>query len=90
MSKLSEAKTLGGVSSMASKLGVSIFCTSGLLYLIGAALTIVLVGFLLIFVALILNVVWFFSIPDKAPMTAPYPPPLLLPQSRSPAFLPPS
>jgi len=53
--------------SVASKIGVPMFGTAGLLYLIGAALTIVLVGFLLIFVAEILNIVAFFSIPDQPP-----------------------
>lgn len=51
--------------SIAAKLGVSMFGTAGLLYLIGAALSIILVGFVLIFVAQILNVVAFFSIPDQ-------------------------
>jgi uncharacterized membrane protein len=53
--------------SIASKLGVSMFATSGLLYLIGSALTIILVGFVLIFVSEILNIVAFFSIPDQLP-----------------------
>ncbi|MDV3293677.1 MAG: DUF996 domain-containing protein [Nitrososphaerales archaeon] len=60
----------------AKKLGVSMFGTAGLLYLIGAALTIVLVGFVLLFVALILNIVAFFSIPDQPmPMQASQPQP---------------
>jgi uncharacterized membrane protein len=52
-------------SSMSQKLGVGMFATTGLVYLIGAALTIVIVGFIILFVALILNVVAFFSIPDQ-------------------------
>ena len=60
--------------SMASKLGVSMFGTAGLLYLIGAALTIVLVGIVIIFIAEILNIVAFFSIPDQLP-AAPQPQP---------------
>lgn len=55
--------------SMASKLGVPMFGTAGLLYLIGAALTIVLVGFILILIGEILNVVAFFSIPEQQPQT---------------------
>lgn len=62
--------------STAKKLGVSMFGTAGLLYLIGAALTIVLVGFVLLLIALILNIVAFFSIPDQPmPMQAPQPQP---------------
>jgi uncharacterized membrane protein len=57
--------------SMGTKLGVGMFGTSGLLYLIGAALTIVLVGFIIIFIALILNIIAFFSIPDQPAMPPP-------------------
>jgi uncharacterized membrane protein len=51
--------------SIAAKLNVGMFSTAALLYIIGAALTIVLVGFILIFVAQILLIVAFFSIPDQ-------------------------
>ncbi len=62
--------------STATKLGVHMFSMVGLLYLVGAALSIVLVGFLILFVALILNIVAFFSIPDQPmPMQAPQPQP---------------
>ena len=54
---------------VAGALNVSMFRTAALLYLIGAVLTIALVGFILLFVAEILLVVAFFSIPD-----APAPP----------------
>ncbi len=57
--------------SMATKLGVGMFGTSSLLYLIGAALTMILIGYILIFVALILNIVAFFSIPDQPVMAPP-------------------
>ncbi|MDA4125513.1 MAG: DUF996 domain-containing protein [Thaumarchaeota archaeon] len=57
--------------SMATKLGVGMFSTSGLIFLIGAALTIVLVGFILIFVSEILNIIAFFSIPEQLPMASP-------------------
>jgi uncharacterized membrane protein len=60
--------------SIAKKLGVNMFGTAGLLYLLGAALTIVLVGFVLILVAEILNIVAFFSIPDQLPQTQPLQP----------------
>ena len=52
---------------MANKLGVGTFRTAGLLYFIGALLTIILVGFILLFVAFILQVVAFFSIGDSLP-----------------------
>lgn len=51
--------------AIASKTSIHMFSTAGLLYLIGAALTIVLVGFVLILVSEILNIVAFFSIPDQ-------------------------
>jgi uncharacterized membrane protein len=52
---------------IAQRLNVSAFATAGLLYLIGAALTIVLVGFLIILVALIFQIVAYFSIQDRPP-----------------------
>jgi len=60
--------SLGKVSRA---LNVNMFGTAALLYLIGAALTIILVGFILIFVAVILLIVAFFSIPDRLPSMAP-------------------
>ena len=56
---------------MASKLGVGTFRTAGTMYFIGAILTIVLIGFLLLFIAFILQVVAFFSINDTMPMGQP-------------------
>jgi len=56
--------------SIGKKIGIGMFGTTGLIYLIGAALTIVLVGFVLLFVALILNIIAFFSIAEQpAPQT---------------------
>lgn len=52
-----------------SKVNVGMFETAALIYLIGAVLTIVILGFLLIFVAQILLIVAWFSIPE-----APAPP----------------
>ncbi len=52
-------------NSIAAKLNIGMFKTTALLYLIGAALSIVLVGFILIFIAEILQIVAFFSIPEK-------------------------
>jgi uncharacterized membrane protein len=65
-------------SSIGRKIGVGMFGTTGLIYLTGAALTIVLVGFVLLFVALILNAVAFFSIADQ-------PAPQYMAQPASPA-----
>ena len=59
---------------IASKLNVRMFGTAGMLYLIGAATTIVLVGFVLLFVAQILVVVAFFSIEEKPPIMSAKPP----------------
>jgi uncharacterized membrane protein/ribosomal protein L40E len=59
---------------MANKLGVGTFRTAGTLYFIGALLTIVLVGFLILFVAFILQVVAFFSIDESKSMGQPQAP----------------
>lgn len=60
--------------SMASKLGVANFETAGLLYLIGAATTIILIGFVLLLVAQVMVVVAFFSIQESAPALSGQPP----------------
>jgi hypothetical protein len=52
---------------ISQRLNVNAFATAGLLYLIGAALTIVLVGFLILLIALIFQVVAYFSIQDRPP-----------------------
>ncbi len=57
--------------NIAMKLNVSMFKTSGLLFLIGAATLIVLVGFVILFIAAILQIVAFFSIPDQLPSAMP-------------------
>ncbi len=54
---------------MAGRLGVGTFRTAGTLYFVGALLTIILIGFLLLLVAFILQVVAFFSIPEAVPGT---------------------
>ena len=56
-----------GLDLIASHLKVGLFSTAGLLYLIGAFLSIILVGFLLVFIASILMAVAFFSLPDRVP-----------------------
>jgi len=60
---------------LAAKSGVKMFETAGLLLLIGAILTIILVGFIIIWVAAILVAVAFFSIKTEAPQPPPAPPP---------------
>ncbi len=62
---------------------MKLFGTAALLYLIGAALTIILVGFLLIFVAQILFIVAFFSLPDQLP-AQPMAPTTFTPSSGAP------
>ncbi len=52
-------------TAIASKLNISMFDTVALLYLIGAVLAIILVGFIVIYVAEILQTVAFFSIVEK-------------------------
>lgn len=54
---------------MATKLNVGTFRTAGTLYFIGALLTIVLVGFIILFIGFILQVVAFFSIQDAQSST---------------------
>ena len=50
---------------IAEKTGVKWFATSGLLFFIGTITTIVLVGFIILLIAMILEIVAFFSLPDK-------------------------
>ncbi len=50
-----------------TRLNVGTFRTTGLLYLVGAATTIILIGFLITLIADILQIVAFFSIPDQPP-----------------------
>jgi len=55
------------LNSAAEKTGVSLFGTTGLILLIGAVLTIIGIGFLLLWVALILLTISFFSIKTETP-----------------------
>ena len=59
------------LTTLANKTGVGLFGTAGLLLLIGAVLTIIAIGFLLIWIALILLTVAFFQIKKEPaqPMT---------------------
>ena len=54
--------------TIATRLNVGSFHTAGLLYLIGAALTVIFVGIVIVFIAEILQIVAFFSIPEQTPM----------------------
>jgi len=74
------------------RLNVNMFHTTGLLYLIGAALTIVIVGLLIVLIAEILQIVAFFSIPEQLPSPmppqqtwGPPTPPPPMPPSQAPA-----
>ena len=49
---------------------VGLFGTTGLLYLIGAALIIIGIGAIIILIAEIMQIVAFFSLPDKIPAKA--------------------
>lgn len=49
----------------ASRLNIGTFRTAGTLYFIGALLTIILVGFIILFVAYIVQIVAFFSIQEN-------------------------
>jgi uncharacterized membrane protein len=59
------------LTSLSQKTGVGLFGTTGLLLLIGAVLTIILVGALLLWVCLILLAVAFFSIKTEAAQPPP-------------------
>jgi uncharacterized membrane protein len=61
--------------TLSAKTGEKMFGTAGLLMLVGAILTIVLVGLILMLIAWILVAVAFFSVKTTAPPSAPAPPP---------------
>jgi uncharacterized membrane protein len=54
--------------TVGTRLNIGMFHTTGLLYLIGAALSFIFVGVIVIFIAEILQIVAFFSIPEQMPM----------------------
>jgi len=59
------------LTSLSEKTGVGLFGTTGLILLIGAVLTIIGIGFLILWVALILLTVAFFSIKPEAAQPPP-------------------
>jgi uncharacterized membrane protein len=61
--------------SLADKSGQGMFRTAGLLLLIGAILTIIIIGLILIFVAWILATIAFFSMTPATTPQQPLPPP---------------
>jgi uncharacterized membrane protein len=54
--------------TISTRLNVGMFHTTGLLYVIGAGLLIVGIGIFVLFIAEILQIVAFFSLPDQIPM----------------------
>jgi uncharacterized membrane protein len=62
--------------ALSTKANVGLFSTAGLLLLIGAALAVVLIGFLLMWIAVLLMAIAFFQIKPEQPATtmAPAPP----------------
>ena len=54
--------------TIGTRLSIGTFHTTGLLYLIGAALSIIGIGLIIVFIAEILQIVAFFSIPEQMPM----------------------
>ncbi|UCB58589.1 MAG: DUF996 domain-containing protein [Thermoplasmatales archaeon] len=54
-------------NSIAEHTKVNLFKTTGLVYLIGAITTIILIGFLILLIARIIEIIAYFSLPDKLP-----------------------
>lgn len=57
-------------NSIAKHTKVDLFRTTGMLYFIGAITLIVLIGFLILLIAVILEIVSYFSLPEKLPVEA--------------------
>jgi uncharacterized membrane protein len=53
--------------SIADHTKISMFGTTGTVYLIGSILTIILIGFLILFIARIMEIIAYFSLPDDLP-----------------------
>ena len=56
--------------SIAEHTKVKLFKTTGTVYFWGAITTIIVIGFLILFIASIIEIVAYFSLPDKLPTTA--------------------
>jgi uncharacterized membrane protein len=61
------------LSQLSSKAGVGLFGTAGLLILIGAVLTIIVIGFLLIWIGFLIAAIAFFQIKAQPAQAAPTP-----------------
>lgn len=59
--------------SMATRLNVGTFRTAGMLYFVGSILTIILVGFVILFIAAIVQIIAYFGIPDTVQGVQPLP-----------------
>jgi uncharacterized membrane protein len=59
------------LNSLSAKAGVGLFGTAGLLLLIGAVLTIIAIGLILIWIAMLIMTIAFFSMKPQAQSTAP-------------------
>ncbi|MCK5031494.1 MAG: DUF996 domain-containing protein [Thermoplasmatales archaeon] len=57
-------------NSIAKHTKVDLFRTTGTVYFIGAITTIVLIGFLILFIASIIEIIAYFSLPDELPTGA--------------------
>ena len=55
-------KSFNGVAKYTK---VGLFTTTGLIYLIGAATLIIVIGFIIILIAEVLQIIAFFSLPEK-------------------------
>jgi uncharacterized membrane protein len=69
------------LTMLASKTGVGLFSTAGLLLIVGAALTIIVIGLLIMWVGVLLIAIAFFQIKPQTerPMSAMAPPPPMPP-----------
>jgi len=56
-------------NSIAKHTKVKLFRTTGTLYFFGAITTIIVIGFLILFIASIIEIIAYFSLPDKLPST---------------------
>ena len=77
-------------NSISARLNVGMFRTAALVYFIGAILTIILVGFVVLLVAQILLIIAYFSIPDTLPPSSSGmpPPPASAPTMSTPSGMP--
>ncbi len=58
------------LNTIGVKLQSNLFSTAGILYIVGAILAIIIIGFIIILVAIILQIIAFFSLPAQLPQQA--------------------